>query len=85
MSCKITELLNKVENIKTEISDSSYLTIVNSISEIKHQENQFKKQLSRVKRKAYKLHWQLSAITEYGVAQEYDSDSSDLVFIETFT
>lgn len=86
MDCKITDLLNKIENIKTKITDASYIDLVNSISELKKDDELKVKRICRLKRKAYKLHWQLYAITDYAVAQEYDSDAgaSDLVFLDTF-
>lgn len=86
MSCKITELLNKIEEVKTKITDASYIDLINSISQIKKDDELKIKRICRLKRKAFKLHWQLYAVTDYAVAQEYDSDSgpSDLVFVDTF-
>ncbi len=85
MGCKITDLLNKIENIKTKITDASYIDLVNSLAIIKKDQDNETRRIRRLKKKAYKLHFQLTAITDYAIAQEYDTDGDgDLVFMETF-
>jgi hypothetical protein len=84
MSCKITDLMNKIDIVKSEITDASYLEIMNLIAQIKEEKEKERVRICRLKKKAYKLHYQMNAITDWAVAQEWENGDGDLVFIENF-
>ena len=84
MSCKITDLMSKIENVKTEIRDASYIDLMNLIAQIKDEKEKDRVRILRLKKKAYKLHYQMNAITDWAVAQEWENEDGDLVFIENF-
>jgi|TARA_R100000479_G_scaffold172586_1_gene117366 uncharacterized protein YhaN len=84
MSCKITDLMNKIDNVKSEIKDASYLQIMTLLAQIKEEKDNYRKRIHRLKHKCYKIHYQLIAVTDWAVAQEWDDEEGDLVFIENF-
>lgn len=80
----ISELMTQIDNIKSEISDNDYLSMVNNLASIKQREENLERRIRKLKRQAFKYHYMLQSVTEYGISNEYDSDSGELMFIDTF-
>ena len=47
MSCLISELMNKIENIKTKITDASYIDMMNHLAKIKEENDSHKHRIHR--------------------------------------
>jgi len=85
MTSKIDSLVSLVDDFKEKITDNEYMVIMNTIGVARQQQLDLKKKLRRLRRKCYKIHLQLQAVTEYAVSQEFDSESeADLLFMESF-
>tara|TARA_R100000541_G_scaffold50588_2_gene57810 strand:+ start:512 stop:769 length:258 start_codon:yes stop_codon:yes gene_type:complete len=85
MTSKIDSLVSLVDNFKEKITDNEYMVIMNTIGLARQSQLDLKKKLRRLRRKCYKIHYQLQAVTEYAVSQEFDSESeADLLFLESF-
>lgn len=80
----ISELMTLIDNIKSEIPDNDYLSMVNKLAIIKKEHEQLERRIRKLKRKAFKFHYQLQSVTEYAMDNEYDSDSGELLFIDSF-
>lgn len=76
--------MNKIENIKTKITDASYIDLMNNLAKIKEENDSHKHRIHRLKKKAYKIHYQLMAVTDWAVAQEWEDEEGELVFLESF-
>lgn len=85
MTSKIDSLVSLVDNFKEKLTDNEYMVIMNTIGMARQNHLDLKKKLRRLRRKCYKVHFQLMAVTDYAVSQEFDSDSeADLLFLESF-
>ncbi len=85
MTSKIDSLVSLVDNFKEKITDNEYMVIMNAIGLARQNQLDLNKKLRRLRRKCYKIHYQLQAVTEYAVSQEFDSESeADLLFLESF-
>ncbi len=85
MTSKIDSLVSLVDNFKEKITDNEYMVIMNTIGLARQNQLDLKKKLRRLRRKCYKIHYQLQSVTEYAVSQEFDSESeADLLFLESF-
>jgi len=85
MTSKIDSLVSLVDDFKEKLTDNEYMVIMNTIGMVRQNHLDLKKKLRRLRRKCYKVHFQLMAVTEYAVSQEFDSDSeADLLFLESF-
>ena len=85
MTSKIDSLVSLVDNFKEKLTDNEYMVVVNTIGSGRQDHLDLRKKLRRLRRKCYKIHYQLLAVTEYAVSQEFDSESeADLLFLESF-
>lgn len=80
----ISELMTLLDNIKSEIPDNDYLSMVNKLALIKKEQENHLRRIRKLKRQAFKYHYQLQSVTEYAMSNEYDSDSGELLFIDSF-
>lgn len=80
----ISDLMTLIDNIKSEIPDNDYLSMVNKLALIKQKEENLERRIRKLKRQSFKYHYMLQSVTEYGLSNEYDSDSGELMFIDTF-
>ena len=82
----ITEMMSRLDTVKSQIPDGDYLFLVNKLASVKKEVENYQRRIRKLKRQAFRFHLQLQAVTEYTMDREYSSDSDDstLLYIDSF-
>ena len=82
----ISELMSRLDTVKTELPDADYLFLVNKLASVKKEVEAYQRRIRKLKRQAFRFHLQLGAVTDFCMDREYSSDSDDstLLYIDSF-